>query len=485
MNYDLDAAVRAWTDDGFAILPGYIPAADLDPGASEIPLLYPTADDYHDGVDADRNRRFDDEFGGIDDFPFAGPALNLLAVHHGLIDLAERLLATAELRVYSVEAWAKYTGAADYEQELHRDYLGQTLVVPSDDHDFDQVEMFLYLVDVPAELGAPAYVPLRYTSELPMIPNWYPREPDGRRDPDRPTWISTTARPDLYEREIRAVGPAGTTVAYSNRTFHRGTQLTQPRGARYTLHINFRPAESEWQARHSWLRNVGPPAWNAFVSHASPRQLALFGWPPPGNRYWTLATLTGVQQRYPQLDLDPWRQALASPTNRAPALSLPMPEPGILPWPVADGVVELRPPETGESVILKAGRDSEWERWLGPGSDEPNPTAVIVAGGEVVGWIDYDPEPTWLRPGEVNVGYNVFPQDRRNHYATRAVRLLVDWLERHTETERVYLAIDAENVASQGVATAAGAQLVEQYTNEAGRPNIRYAIELGSRPPVP
>jgi hypothetical protein len=309
MRYDIDAAVRAWRDDGFAILPAYIPTVVLLPALAELPRLYPTADEYHDGVDPRRNRRFDDEFGGIDEFPFSSTALNLLAVHPLLIDLAERLLGTADLRVYSIEAWAKYTGAADYDQHLHRDYLGASLLVPTTDHRYGQVEMFVYLVNVPLELGPPAFVALRHTADLPVIPNWFPRE-DGNRDSDQPTWISAGGRPDLYQHEIRGAGPAGTVVTYTNRTFHRGTQLTAPRGARFTLHVNFRPVGSEWQNRHSWLRHANTPLWSDFVERASARQLALFGWPPPGHPFWTAQTLMSIRQRYPGLDVTPWLAAL-------------------------------------------------------------------------------------------------------------------------------------------------------------------------------
>jgi hypothetical protein len=305
MRFETRAAVRAWREQGFVILPGYIPTADISPAVAQLSWLYPNADEYHDQVDPERNRRFDDEFGGIDDFPFDSTALSLLAVHPLLIDLVEQLLGTNDLRVYSIEAWAKYTGAADYDQHLHRDYLGASLLVPSSDLQFGQVEMFLYLVDVPVELGPPAFVALRHTTDLPMIPNWFPRE-DGHRDPDKPTWVSPVGRPDLYEHELRAVGPSGTVAAYTNRTFHRGTQLTAPRGARYTLHINFRPVGTEWQNRHSWLRHVNRTAWSGFVERASPRQLALFGWPPAGHPFWTTETIAAIQQRYPGLDVSPW-----------------------------------------------------------------------------------------------------------------------------------------------------------------------------------
>jgi hypothetical protein len=172
--------------------------------------------------------------------------------------------------------------------------------------------MFVYLVDVPLELGPPAYVPLRYTADLPAMPNYFPAR-DGLRDPEQPEWVSEEGHPDLYKHEVRAVGSAGTVVAYTNRTFHRGTQLRAPRGARYTLHVNFRPAASDWQARHSWVRTSNSQAWHAFVEAASPEQLALFGWPAPGHPFWTEETLRGVCERYPGLDATPWRQATPTP----------------------------------------------------------------------------------------------------------------------------------------------------------------------------
>ena len=127
---DLDAATRSWIEDGFVVLPGYLPATDLAPAVDELGLLFPSAADFHDGADPDRNARFvGDEFDGIDGFPFASLALNRVPVCDALVELATTLLGTPDIRLYSAEAWAKYEGAADYDQDLHRDLVGQVGVV--------------------------------------------------------------------------------------------------------------------------------------------------------------------------------------------------------------------------------------------------------------------------------------------------------------------------------------------------------------------
>ncbi len=304
-------AEQAWDDDGFVVLKSLLSAAELAPALAELPLLYPTAEEFHGNVDAGRRARFADEFGGIDSFPFVSVELSLLSVHSELVALAASLLRTDQLRVYSIEAWAKFTGAADYEQHLHRDYLSQTLVVPSADPAYQQVEMFLYLSDVSPEMGPPSFVSRRSTGGLPAMPNWLPRHENAGVDDLHPSWVSQRGHPDLYDAEVSAIGPAGTVVAYANDTFHRGTALTAPSGARYTIHVNFRPEGVDWITRHSWQRHANTSLWHDFAIRATPEQLALFGFPPPGHPYWSDDVLAEVGLRYPGLDLTPWRQSCA------------------------------------------------------------------------------------------------------------------------------------------------------------------------------
>jgi hypothetical protein len=143
----------AWRTHGFVILPGYLSDTELAPAVSELDMIFPTADGFHDATDPRHERYRNDEFDGIEVFPFASTELSLLAINPRLVELAERLLRERDLRIYSAEAWAKYTGATNYEQDLHRDYLNHTVLVPTTSQHYQQLEMFVFLSDVPEELG--------------------------------------------------------------------------------------------------------------------------------------------------------------------------------------------------------------------------------------------------------------------------------------------------------------------------------------------
>lgn len=303
---------RAWRADGFVVLPRFLPASEMVPAMAELGMMFPSADGFHDRTDPRYCRYLGDEFAGIDAFPFASPELSLLAVHDRLAGLAETLLAGSDIRIYSAEAWAKYTGAADYDQVLHRDYLNHTVLVPTAAPAYQQLEMFVYLADVPDELGPPHFVSRARTAR-PAKPNWYPRA-DGSDGGDG--FVSADGSPELYAAEVSATGPAGTVVAFGPDTFHRGTALTAPRGARYTLHLGYRPATAEWGHRYSWADRSHDPAWYPFVARASPRQLRLFGFPPSGHPFWTPETVSGMAQRYPGRDWSAWLEGHAAVTGR-------------------------------------------------------------------------------------------------------------------------------------------------------------------------
>ena len=123
---------------------------------------------------------------------------------------------------------------------------------------------------------------------------------------------------------------------------------------------------------------------------------------------------------------------------------------------ISDGVVALRSPMESEAAVLSWGRDREIERWLGASSAVAMPLACVIVGEQVIGWIDFDLDREWLGIRQVNVGYCIFAEWRRNGYATVAVELLLRHLADETDVEVATLLIDRENLASLVVAVRAG-----------------------------
>jgi len=133
---------------------------------------------------------------------------------------------------------------------------------------------------------------------------------------------------------------------------------------------------------------------------------------------------------------------------------------------LCDEIVAVHPFDPADRAALVRGRDDEFYRWLGAGSSEPAPAGCIWVQGDLVGWIDYDHDRPWLREQEVNIGYSVFQESRGNGYATRALRLLCDFLQSQDPPISPSLLIDPKNVASRAVASRAAFECVSKVDGQ-------------------
>jgi hypothetical protein len=149
-------------------------------------------------------------------------------------------------------------------------------------------------------------------------------------------------------------------------------------------------------------------------------------------------------------------QAAASETRWVGASARATLAPVVLQRSLSDGVISIRPSTASDVVVLIAGRDEEFHRFLGDGDPAPRPVACIVVDDLVVGWVDYDHDRPWLESDEVNLGYNVFRPSRGNGYATRAVRLLMHHLDIDTDWQVATLLIHPDNSRSLALARRAG-----------------------------
>jgi hypothetical protein len=261
-----------------------------------LPELFPTAEEFAANVDPDRNLSFRDEARAPrPQFPFECGALNRIVVSDVMIDLAQLLLDTDDVRLYQAMANAKYSdGSLEYDQLLHVDYANHTLVVPRAEVGYQHLETFVFLTDVTPETAATRFVSREHTVGIPV----------------ERTYLHLEEYADLYDREECASGRAGSVLVYRPDVFHRGVPLTAKGRARFMLAVAFKPAGTDWIGYHAFPARAEDMAWHRFMRHATVRQLTVLGFPRPGDAYWTSDTLAGVAARYPSLDMTPWRDAM-------------------------------------------------------------------------------------------------------------------------------------------------------------------------------
>ena len=203
-----DAELDAVRENGFVLVEGFLTPKELAGARAGLWAHYPTPEDYFSAPE-DHARLGRSQFSGLRLFPYASWDLNRLAFHPDLVDAAERLLGSTALELYKIELWAKYAGAIDYDQVLHRDYGNHSLVVPRRDGGGQQITSFVLLSDVTELDGPTRIVPLQITRELPYVPREL--EPGAFGD-----------------QEVPVVGPAGSLLLYRTDVFHRGSDFRAP-----------------------------------------------------------------------------------------------------------------------------------------------------------------------------------------------------------------------------------------------------------------
>jgi hypothetical protein len=286
-----DNALDELRERGYALVEGFLSAAELRAAQDALWLHFPKPDEYF--ADPTRFAQYrESQFAGVEEFPYRSWDLNRLAFHRDLVDAAERFLATTELHLYKVELWAKYAGAVDYTQPLHRDYGSHSLVVPRDDGRYRQMTTFIFLSDVTAT-DAPTH----------LVPY-----DDGKHVPYTPLYLELGA---LADREIAATGAAGTLFMYRSDILHRGSNFTRQGRSRFSILADYQERGVTWGGKMAWPKQ-SPHRWAKLIPACTVRERDLFGFPRPGDPYWNEQTLTDVALRYPGIDMAPYRDAFTS-----------------------------------------------------------------------------------------------------------------------------------------------------------------------------
>jgi ectoine hydroxylase-related dioxygenase (phytanoyl-CoA dioxygenase family) len=291
------ADIDHWRQHGYVIIEKFLSDSELDAAREDLYCYLPTFQEYVSRAPAFADLHGTSHRGAPGwvryEFPYVNRALNKVALHPFLVAFAERLVGHDRIALSHGAIVGKYAGKGDYDQELHPDYGNNTLAFPKDGTEIVDIPMIVYHTDVTLDLGPTYVVSKEHTRHLVT---------DGRR------FHSRREFPELYAAETAATVPAGSVLIYDMRTFHRGSAFLAAEGVRFSQFTAFHTTGPGWLGSTSFQAAGGTPEMDDLITHATPRERELIGFPPPGDLYWDQETLAGVAARYPQMDMTPYYQ---------------------------------------------------------------------------------------------------------------------------------------------------------------------------------
>ncbi len=220
-------------------------------------------------------------------FPWDHSGLNHAATHPDIIDAAERVIGTREIRLSDSDVNVRYAGE-DVDDGFHVDVGNNTLgpVVPED---HGNMTFSMTLTDV-----KPGMSPTR------MVP-----------------W----GRPDSEAVEMTL--PAGSLYFYSTHvTRHSASKFTAPSGFRAAMWTIWSRKDRIWDCgrgyTYKWCGGHKDAALKRFIAESDPRRLELLGFPAPGDPLWNETFIAGMAARYPGFNTAPYLDALAVTSGASP-----------------------------------------------------------------------------------------------------------------------------------------------------------------------
>ena len=307
-----DAHVDTWRKEGAVVVPKFFNDQEIKDVIKDFEIIFPGRKAEAKALNKKKKAEFRnklplqlsgepmgkttmDQFKNFENIPFdCSSSLNLIAVHPSLIEFARSALKTNDVRLYQAQAWAKFTGEADFDQAFHCDFGNHTLTVPSQDECLNSITFIIYFTDVTEEHGPTHYVNRTDSNGFEGMKRFL----KNREDVDH--------QKELRRFERSAAGPAGTLLAYGIDVFHRGTNLTKPGGYRYAMTSCFKKAGNDSIGYTAWPWHFTKP-WQNIFEYATPDQLNCFGVPMPGDPFWNEETLSLAQLRYPNWNMSEYQ----------------------------------------------------------------------------------------------------------------------------------------------------------------------------------
>lgn len=251
---------------------------------------------------------------GRSQFPTSVELLDRLIENEDYLDLFEQLL--GDKPVYNNGHLFVRSGPTDKRhpehpwQGYHIDHDTNTFLPPHEDGlgRFDYINSGVYLHDVDLD-GAPMHV----------IPGSH-RQIAGLllRLIEEGNWSGRNGISDIrpikeFASPAPTSGPKGAALFYSSYLVHAAVPFQNKRKQRSFWTLSLARADTHAFIKFSNLYHYSDRKFSIpFFTKAKPRTRSVFGWPEPGNAYYTPETLRLLQHWFPGINLTPYREALNS-----------------------------------------------------------------------------------------------------------------------------------------------------------------------------
>ncbi len=285
--------IAHYHEHGYVVIKNFLSKEELDNARRELEDLIPGWIEYSDDPQGRKPNGWDlpERSRRTMRFPFSGEYLNRITLHPDLQAFASILANGEEIVCEQSDLSYKCKGhSADVEQPMHLDYPNHTLAYPPNNPKYWQTAYLIYYTDVRLHQAPTAVCSWKHYRDEILWPTSYTLE----------------KRPELYKNEVKITVPAGSILAYSMRTFHRGTAFLSD-GARIGQFVTYAPRAPRWLGIVGWAEQGQYSRFAPWIENATPDERELLGFPRPGDNYWTEETLKGVSARYPNMDMTPYR----------------------------------------------------------------------------------------------------------------------------------------------------------------------------------
>ena len=314
--------VKQFRHDGFLVVSGLWPDELIQKASNEAKQLHPSKE-VAENRESGPNRGFSAMPWVENGEEAPEEALNHMSVNPRALAAAAQLMEAEaiDIRLSQSHVIAKHghnkrikgSLEIDGDQDIHVDYGNNTLLVPPRTAVPEAVACLCYYSAV-EESGGSTHFAKAATGELTTYkpetfnpPNFVIGTKNGSAASAKgPRSADKVAQRYLDEKPVYY--HPGTCILYRLDAWHRGTPAALNK-TRYTHHHVWRHRCAEWINWQSLApRMSGMPG--RYLESLSVAQRTVLGFAAPGDRYWTRETVNSVGQRYPGMDMDPYREAM-------------------------------------------------------------------------------------------------------------------------------------------------------------------------------